>query len=308
MITFSIRTNSKKVRGDLASYNLYITGVTKTLMKQEACLTARSALKYAPPLVATGGKGDTAAAGKMGIRAIDKDVKAIFAPNGSTLQSVFKGGRTGNLEDFIKWREKPLRVASSTLISKIHKDENVDRAFSKAQQLYVGKEDRSQKLTNLGAMSKVHKSQRHKGRVVREGRPSKEIKRYPYIVKASLINRYIKLRSRAVGKLKSGWWHIIRTHGTGLNLFGRIVDAGAKGLPDYITRHQGPGTLDYKRAANSHRVRIINQMGDADGAGLRTKTFQRVLRDRLAAIAKRPYQKWANRIMTNWNNNQRPGA
>lgn len=308
MITFSVRTNSKKVMGDLASYNLYVTGITKKLMHQEACLTARSALKYAPPLVPTGGKGDTAAAGKTGERAIDKDVRSIFAANGSTLQSVFKGGRLGNMEDFIKWKEKPLRVVSSTLLKKIHEDPDLSRSFNRAQRLYAGKEDRSKKLNNLGQMSTIHKQQRVRGRIVREGRPSREIKRYPYIVKGSLINKYIKLRSRAVGKLKSGWWAIISTYGRNLEIFGRIVDSGAKGLPKYIVRHNGPGTLQYNKSAHSHKIRIVNQQGDADGAGLRTKTFQRVLRDRLAAIAKRPYQVYANRIVRNWNNNQPPSA
>jgi hypothetical protein len=308
MVTFSIRVKENKVKGDLSAFRQYVGKVTEQLTKQEACLTARAALKYAPPLVSGGGQGDKAAAGKMGERAIDKDVRAIFAPPGSTLQSVFKRSGSGSMEDFISWREKPLRAASSSLLQKLHQDDNPERAFQRAQRLYAGREDRSVKLDNMGSMATVHNQQRKNGRVVREGRPSKEIKRYPYIVKEAMIRNYIKMRSLQVGKLKSGWWSIISKHGSGLNIFGRIVDAGAKGLPKYITRHLGPGNLTLSKGGNSYKVRITNQIGDSDGAGLRTKTYALVVAHRAAAILKRPYQVYANRLVRNWNNKQRPNA
>lgn len=309
MITFAIRVKENRVKGDLGAFRQYLHKMTGDLLKQEACLTARAALKYAPPLVPTGGQGDTAAAGKMGVRAIDKDVRAIFAAPGSTLQSVFKGGRSGNLADFTSWKEKPLRAVSSMLLKKIHEDSDVDRAFRRAQNLYVGKEDRSQKVDNLATMANLHNQERKNGRVVREGRPSKEVKRYPHIAKESLIKRYVKMRAEQVGKLKAGWWEVISRHGRNLNIFGRTVDAGAKGLPKYITRHQGPGTLALVPAGGaSQRVTIRNMIGDADGAGLRTKTKALVIAHRLGAISKRPYQRYANRLVRNWNAMQRPNA
>jgi hypothetical protein len=309
MVTFSIRVKENRVKGDLAQFRAYVGKLTGDLLLQEACLTARSALKYAPPLVPSGGKGDTAAAGKTGERAIDKDVRSIFAEPGSTLQSVFaRSGLAGAKSAFAKWRSKPLIVSSSTLLSKIYFDHDESRAFGKAKNIFYGKPNRSQSLDNMGAMSTIHKQQRKNGRILREGRPSKEVKRYPYIVKGPLINQYVKLRSRAIGKLKSGWWEIISKYGTGLNIFGRIVDAGAKGLPKYITRHKGPGTLVKNMSGHSKKVRITNQIGDADAAGLRTNTAILVNRDRIAAIAKRPYQVYANRLVRNWNNKLRPGA
>jgi hypothetical protein len=185
----------------------------------------------------------------------------------------------------------------------------VNRAFERASRIYVGKEDRVRKVTSIGQMAPIHKSQRKNGRVVREGRPSKDIKRYPYNAKASLINRYIKLRSRAVGKLKSGWYQIINTYGRNLTIFGRTVDAGAKGLPKYITRHKGPGTLVLRPAGgNSQKLTITNAIGDNDGTGMRAGTEKEVMKHRRLAIEKRPYQHYAGRIVRNWNNNLRPGA
>jgi hypothetical protein len=309
MITFAVRVKENRVKGDMAAFRRYLGELTGDLLKQEACLTARAALKYAPPLVASGGQGDKAAAGKMGERAIDKDVRAIFAPPGSTLASVFnRETRRGQFSDFMKWRAKPNTTASSTLLSRIHSDEDPNRAFAKAQNLYANGVNRSLTVDNIGKMSTLHKAQRKNGRVVREGRPDKQTKRYPNIAKDSLIRKYVQLRSRAVGKLKSGWWEIISRHGSNLVIFGRTVDAGSKGLPKFITRHKGPGTLSQTKAGNGYKVRVTNAIGNADAAGLRTNTYALVIRDRLAAIAKRPYQVYANRIVRNWNSRQRPNA
>jgi len=309
MIGFTIRVRENKVRGDLTRFRKYLGKLTVDVMKQEACLTARAALKYAPPLVAAGGKGDTAGAGKMGERAIDKDVRSIFAAPGSTLPAVFaKGGLAGTRAAFNKWKSKPFLSSSSTLLSKIYYDPDPDRSYQKAKNLFANKPSRSKAINNTGQMRVIHNGQRKDGRVLREGRPSKEIKRYPYIVKDSLIKQYVKLRSLQVGKLKSGWWEIISTHGRSLNIFGRTVDAGAKGLPKYITRHKGPGTLSANIGGYTKTITITNRIGDNDGAGLRTKTYNLVVAHRQAAIAKRPYQQYASKIVSNWNRNQPPGA
>jgi hypothetical protein len=303
MITFGIRVKENKVKGDLGKFRAYLGTLTNNLLTQEACLTSRSALKYAPPIVPMGGKGDTAAAGKMGERAIDKDVRAIFAVQGSTLASVFDGGMGGALEKFQVWRAKPNPVKSSTLLSKIHKDTDELRAFGKAANIYLNKPNKSEFVDSVGNMRTIHEMQRKNGRVVREGRPSAQVKRYPYIVKKdSMIKQYVKQRALQIGKLKSGWWEIIKTYGTNLVVFGRVVNAGAKGLPKYITRHGGNGTMQKALGNNSKRVTVRNLIGDSDGAGLRTKTRDLVIRDRQAAIAKRPYQQYANRIVRNWNN------
>jgi hypothetical protein len=161
----------------------------------------------------------------------------------------------------------------------------------------------------VAEMVSLHNQERKNGRVVREGRPSAQVKRYPHIVgNPVIIKKYIALRALQVGKLKSGWWQIIYTYGKNLNIFGRIVDAGAKGLPKYITRHSGNGALVKAFGGLSKRVTIKNELGDADGAGMRAKTFALVLRHRQGAISKRPYQKYADRIVRNWNNGQGPHA
>jgi len=310
MITFGIRVKENKVKGDLGKFRQYLGTLTNNLLTQEACLTSRQALKYAPPIVPNGGKGDTAAAGKMGERAIDKDVRAIFAEPGSTLASVFDKGKNARaLQKFQAWRTRPLANSSSTLMTKLHEDTDENRAFNKAANLYANKPSQSKIVTSPADMRSLHEIERKNGRVVREGRPSRQVKRYPHIVeKASMIKKYVAMRALQVGKLKSGWWEVINKYGRGLVIFGRTVDAGAKGLPKYITRHSGNGILAKAFSGNSKKVTIKNELGDADGAGLRAKTFSLVMRDRMAAIAKRPYQVYANRIVRNWNNNQAPNA
>lgn len=306
MISLSVNVRSSKIRGDFNKFTEYLGKVTGDLLKQESCLTARAALKYAPPLVPGGGQGDTAAAGKTGERAIDKDVRAIFAPRGATLPSVFANGSTSQKSAFTAWRKKPFLSSSSTLLTKIYYDPDPERAFKKASNLFKNKPNQSKELNNMGQMRVIHNGQRKNGRVVREGRPSKQIKRYPYIVKDSLIKQYVRVRAQEVGKLKSGWWEIISKHGRGLTIFGRVVDAGAKGLPKYITRHAGNGVLISQLSGQTKTITITNRIGDNDGAGLRTKTFALVVAERTGAIAKRPYQVYADRLVRNWNRNVPP--
>ena len=174
MIGFSITVKSEKVRGDLKKFEDYLGKLTGDLLKQEACLTARAALKYAPPMVAGGGKGDTAAAGKMGERAIDKDVRAIFAPRESTLQAVFSQGRAGSKSAFMKWKAGTPPNSTSRLINRIYEDGDTERAYKKALNIYGDGKSKSKSLNNAGQMRVIHEGQRKNGRVVREGRPSSE--------------------------------------------------------------------------------------------------------------------------------------
>lgn len=308
MITFDINVRSSKIRGDLNQFTEYMNKLTGQLLRQEACLTARAALKYAPPLVPGGGQGDKAAAGRTGEKAVDKDVRAIFAPKGATLPAVFSASATNQRSAFAAWRKRPFMSSSSTILSKIYYDYDEERAFRKARNLLGKRSDQSKALNNMGQMRLVHEGQRKNGRVVREGRPSKQIKRYPYIAQESLIRQYVKRRALQVGKLKSGWWEIISNYGRGLVIFGRTVDSGAKGLPKYITRHRGNGLLDASLAGRVKKITITNTVGDNDGAGLRTKTAALVIAERNGAISKRPYQVYADRLVRNWNNSQHPGA
>lgn len=308
MISFAVRVKENRVKGDLVKFRDYLGTITGNLLKQEACLTARAALKYAPPMVSSGGQGDKPAAAKMGERAIDKDVRSIFAPRQSTLQAVFAGGNAGSRSAFSKWKQGTPPASRSTLINKIYADSDDSRAYRRAKAIFGDGKSKSREINNAGQMRLIHNGQRRAGRVVRGNGPSSEIKRNPFIVKESLIKQYVKMRALQVGKLKSGWWEIISTHGRGLNIFGRTVDAGAKGLPKYITRHKGPGTLVAQLNGYSKRVTITNRIGDNDGAGLRAGTYGLVIAHRNAALAKRPYQAYADRLVRNWNSMLPPSA
>lgn len=307
MITFAVRANEAKVRGDLKAFREYLSLTVNNLLKQEGCLTARAALKFAPPLVVGGGKGDTPEAGRTGAKAVNKDVRSIFAAPGTTLSSVFANSGMGSRAAFNVWRNRPLGNVSS-LTKRIHSDGDVDRAYRKAANLYLDKPSLSKPINNGGQMRMIHEGQRRKGRVVRAGGPSPEIKKHPFIAKESLIRKYVDKRALEVGKLKAGWWAIIDKHGRGLNIVGRIVDAGAKGLPKYITRHSFTGTMSLQTGGYSKKLTITNPIGDNDLAATRASTFNLIVANRLAALAKRPYQDYANRIVRNWNSNNAPGA
>jgi hypothetical protein len=310
MISISIVPRFSRVKGDLKAFRQHLSKLTGDLLTQEACLTARMAIKLTAPMAIGGGEGDKKTAEVMGNRAIDKDVRAIFAPKHATLAAVFSNGKAAAQERFIKWREKNLPQSSSTLLTKIHSDSDTERAFERASRLYLNKLPRNKIVSSPGEMRSLHDSEKYRGRVVRFGRPSKEVKRYPHITSEANIKRYVKMRQLQVGRMKAGWWDIIDKHGRGLVIFGRTVDSGQKGMPKWIYRHSGGGTLSQGKTlfGGKQRVRIRNERGNAEGVGDERRTHAAVISGRMMAIGKRPYQTYANRLVRNWNTNQRPGA
>jgi hypothetical protein len=310
MIGISIVPRFSRVKGDLKAFRQHLSKLTGDLLTQEACLTARMAIKLTAPMAESGGQGDKKAAEIMGNRAIDKDVRAIFAPKHATLSAVFADGRAAAKSRFIAWKEKNLPQSSSTLLSKIHADSDVERAFERASRLYLGKQPRNKVVSSPAQMKSLHDEQKYRGRVVRFGRPSKEVKRYPHVTSEANIKRYVKLRQLQVGKMKAGWWDIIDKHGRNLVIFGRTVDSGSKGIPKWIYRHSGGGNLSRAKTiiGGNQRIRIRNDRGNAEGVGDERRTHAAVVSGRMMAISKRPYQTYANRLVRNWNNSQRPGA
>lgn len=308
MISFAVRVKESKVRGDLVKFREYLGTLTKTLLTQEACLTAKQALNYAPPIIAKGGQGFKKEAETWGNRAIDRDVRLIFARRDATLPGVFSFGNAGSKSAFTKWRANALGGDPPSIIRKIHSDPDEDKAYTKALSMFGDGKSKARPINNAGQMRLIHDGQRKQGTIKRSGGPSQDIKRNPYIARDSMIKAYVKKRQLQVGKLKSGWWSIISTYGKGLVIFGRVVDSGQKNVAKFIKRHAGPGTLSLSMNGQSKRVTIVNRIGDNDGAGLRTDTVNLVIRDRLAAIAKRPYQVYANRIVRNWNKSLPPSA
>jgi hypothetical protein len=308
MIVLNVTPRKTRLYGDFEQYRKHLRQLRGDLLKQEACLTARAALKFAPPLVEGGGKGDTAAAGRTGMEAVAADIKSIFAIPGSTLSSVFAGSRASK-SHFAKWRQKSSPKTGTSVIKDIHSDEIEDRAWQYAKNLYGNREGRHMTPSSLAEMAKLHRAERRKGVVRRTGGPSDQVRRYPHIARQALINKYIKLRQRAVGKLKAGWWGIINAHGRNLTISGRTADAGAKGLPGYITRHRmNTGSMRVVNSPNAGRITIRNDIGDNDGAGMKADTVIMVTSYRQMQVASRPPQRHINRFVRNWNTNQRAGA
>ena len=306
MITFALRPRENRVKGDLAAFRQYLGKLTGDLLTQEACLTARAALKYSPPMVAGGGKGDTAAAGKMGERAIDKDIKAIFAAPHRTLSGVFYQ-KAGSRARFARWRSLTNIKLKSNWMQDIFTDPDEDRAYSRAMMKLGLEPPRNKIADSMGQASSYHKRNRIKGRVTKFNGPDEQTKRYPVVIKEQTLKKYIALRQKVVGKLKSGWYDIINTYGRNLNIFGRTVDAGAKGLPKYVTRLRFKnGRMTKNMTGHSKRLLIANLYGDAEGAADERGTFGAVVKHRLAALAKRPYQVYADRLVRNWNKNLTP--
>lgn len=308
MITFAIRPKENKVKGDLPKFREYLGKLTGNLLTQEACLTARAALIYSPPMVKSGGKGDKAEAGVMGERAIDKDVKSIFAAPHRTLSGVFYQ-KAGSRARFARWRSLTNIKLKSSWMQDIFTDPDEDRSYQRAMMKLGMEPPRNKIADSMGQASSYHKRNRIKGRVTKFKGPDEQTKRYPVIIKEATLKKYVALRQKVVGKLKSGWYDIINTYGRNLVIFGRTVDSGAKGLPKYITRSRFKnGRLVKNMRGHSKRLLISNIYGDAEGAADERGTFDQVVKHRLGALSKRPYQVYADRLVRNWNKMQPPSA
>jgi len=88
------------------------------------------------------------------------------------------------------------------------------------------------------------------------------------------------------------------------------VLAGQKGLPKYITRHNlsGLGTTTESGSGVNFKIKINNQIGDADGAGSASRTMEKVMQYRDNQIKSRPPQKLIDRMCRNWNATQKANS
>jgi hypothetical protein len=315
VIALNLVPRKTRILGDFAEFKSYLRTLRGDLLKQEACLTARAAIKFTPPVIGTrdgkprtgGGEGDKARGGEWGMRAVDKDIRSIFAPPGSTLSSIFAGNRYSR-SHFAAWRSKNAPKNGPEFFQTLHSADE-DKSWEQAKNLYAGKPTRHKTADNIGQMATLHRKERRKGIIVRAGGPSPEVRAYPHIVKNALINKYIKLRQRAVGKMKAGWWKILNTYGRNLTIFGRTVNSGIKGLPAYITRHNmNTGSMLTVNTDRFGRIVITNSIGDAEGASMNNATAAFVIRYRQDQIAQRPPQVYVNRLVRNWNRMNRPSA
>jgi hypothetical protein len=302
--------SQKKILGDLDEYQKHVNKLTKELLRQEACLVARAAMKFGPPMpVGAPSKGDTAKAGKQGEMAVKRDISSIVRDKKNSL-SASVNVANGSYAEFLEWQNAPIKGHLGNIMMRIHQDSNSERAFQAAKNLMSGSIDRPL-LNSPGEIRNPHKLQlaQYRGRITRNRGPSQDIKRSPYYASGGDIKTYIKSRQKMVGKLKAGWYAIQKKIGK-VSIRGLDVIAGQKGLPKYITRHtlSGLGAVTESGSGVNFKIRIDNKIGDAQGAATEARTMDKVLKYRSDQIKSRPPQKLIDRMCRNWNATQKANS
>lgn len=321
MVDLNIQTytpRTLRLAERLPQFNAYLKSLQREILKQEAALAARAFIKFTPPIPMGGGMGDTHAAKKQGQIAVDRDIRSMFAPLTATLRGALDP-TYGGLQEFMKWRSKPLRGGKAgAILEAIHQDPIPERAFNKAKNLYLNaKRPPTQTfvMDDAAEFSRVHKDQRkhYRGRITRHNGPDEALQQFPYFAEPRQLDRYIKSQQDLVGKTQSGWVRVITGIGT-VKLRGDYLMSGLKGLPKHLYKLSGEGHIRYSASfwgrftglATSSFINIRNPRGNINGVGDEARTKMKVIEYRLNQIRARPYSRILNQGIRHWNAGRTP--
>lgn len=301
----------KKVYGDFADYTKQLT---IDLIKEEGALTCREAINYSPPLDGkAGGKGDKKIAERWGNYAVENDIRAVVSEDSRSLATAVSSGSNAR-QKFNKWRSGK-SPAVSGIIKKIWEDQNAERAFKKAQNLFgrwAGQ--RINLIQNETELKLRHERIRanYKGRIRKNGAisPLGGIKgETPAYADRKLIESYIKKRQLKVGYMKAGWVDAINKIGKP-KVNGVEKTFGLRRLPSWITRHKvghgGVGLNVYEGAGTNNVImKVRNDLANIFGVGYLAGTKTYVMAVRAGKMTKR-MNHFMRAAIKKANNNQSP--
>jgi hypothetical protein len=210
--SFSIKVwdqSDKKLVDQFEKWRIETRLTVIDVLKEEACLTARAAMVFTPPVDGrNGGRGDTKDAERWGKFAIKYDVLQIIGYENKSLAAA--AGHNGTSQKFAKWKQGK-RPKKEGIIQKIFDDENFGRAYNRAKALF-SKNTKITILSTSGQIKKHHDSIRslYKGRIRRNMGRATKANYVPSLATANLLDNYIEQRQRMVGYLKAGWYDVIK--------------------------------------------------------------------------------------------------
>jgi len=316
IVNLEVKQNRlKKFQDNMQLFQKHLHGLRGDLLKQEAALTSLEFINRTSPIKPQEGvenAGLSQGAKKVGEAAVERDIRSIFKPTDYMLAGAVDTAY-GSIEAFQKWKNKPLPRGSNDVIRRIWGDQDVQRAFTFAQN-FMGKRDMSRGLDDMGSLRTVHErernSSRRRGRITSKaaGGPSQDIKGppyKPYFANANVIEKYIKLRQQMVGKAKSGWWMVISKLGT-ININGKTQRPTGSKVPAWVRRN-AKGTHGFvQRLPDNKKVTITNLWGNVNNIAKESGDIvAEVINARNVRLGNNPYmQRAINKAISMWNNGQ----
>lgn len=314
------RFSHRALSADLKDFAAGCGQLLESVLKEEASLTARMAMKFAPPMSApvkasdrdkagkfqagggAGGDGDKSDSRKWGDVAVQTAVNAsVMRVDESLLAST---SDFSNVNDYIKWREAngPGKVRQLWL-RRIMDSGDFQEQYTRLKAIFQQRNSVHRPLDSGSLASWHRKIKREWGHkfTKRSGffswQSQPENQRF---ADDSTIKAYVVEAIKKVGWTKSGWVQCIKQIGPVKMVsrkypMGREKVFGLAGLPKYITRHTGygavrmnlPSLVNTAATSAEYRINIMNMVGNAGNNAMKAGTVEKVLRARTMARAKK---------------------
>jgi hypothetical protein len=278
------------------NFAAYTKQLMEDLVKEEGALTCREAINYSPSLDGkSGGKGDKKVAERWGNYAVENDIKLVVAEDSRSLAAAVSAGSSAR-QKFNKWKSGKAPNASG-IIKKLWEDQDNERAFKKAQNLFGRWAGQNVNvLSTEGELQARHNRIRknYKGRIRKNGgrSPTGGVKgEAPAYADRKLIAAYIKKRQLKVGFMKAGWVDAINKISRPF-INGIPKTFGLRKLPTWVTRHKvGHGSVGlnvYQGAGtNNVMMTVRNDLANIFGVGYLAGTKTYVMSVRAGKMTKR---------------------
>lgn len=248
-------------------------------------------MRYSPTMSPSGGKGLMAnPAKKTGEQAVANDIMTLFrtadAP-GVPFQKMGEAVTKGDIGGFIRWQNVAKNQKDTTsgkdprgIFKRIVSGSNPQKDFQAFKNRFgasFAAKEPPKETTDLAGIHRRFK-QKYNGRILENGGPN--LRGNKYIVKAELLEAYIKKKQRLVGYLKAGWANTLLALPKPKDYGADVQFASTAKVPKWITRNIGSrGYANFNGNQNTGNFTLVigNQIGDNDGVATKASTINHVL-------------------------------
>lgn len=256
-------------------------------------------MRYSPTMSPSGGKGLMAnPAKKIGEQAVANDISTLFRTAddpGVAFQKMGEAVTKGDIGGFIRWQNVAKGSMRKTSFGTYRRQEGRDprgifqlivlgsnpqkdfQAFKNRFGASFAAKEPPKETTDLAGIHRRFK-QKYNGRILENGGPN--LRGNKYIVKAELLEAYIKKKQRLVGYLKAGWANTLLALPKPKDYGADVQFASTAKVPKWITRNIGSrGYANFNGNQNTGNFTLVigNQIGDNDGVATKASTINHVL-------------------------------
>lgn len=256
-------------------------------------------MRYSPTMSPSGGKGLMAnPAKKTGEQAVANDIMTLFRTAddpGVAFQKMGEAVTKGDIGGFIRWQNVAKGSMRKTSFGTYRRQEGRDprgifqlivlgsnpqkdfQAFKNRFGASFAAKEPPKETTDLAGIHRRFK-QKYNGRILENGGPN--LRGNKYIVKAELLEAYIKKKQRLVGYLKAGWANTLLALPKPKDYGADVQFASTAKVPKWITRNIGSrGYANFNGNQNTGNFTLVigNQIGDNDGVATKASTINHVL-------------------------------